>query len=115
MMNALAARIHAWAQQKGFYDRERLVVRDAVLGDVEGRPLNPSLPAEKLMLIVSECAEVLDALRDNDREHEAEEVCDVLIRVLDYAAWRGIDVEVGVETKMRKNEGRPHLHGRKAF
>lgn len=113
--NELGAEIHAWARDKGFYDRERLVVRDPVTGDVEGRPTNPSLPAEKLMLIVSECGETLEALRDGDRKHEAEEVADILIRVLDYAAWRQHDLDRVVADKMAANRERPRLHGRAEF
>lgn len=113
--DTLAEDIHSWARGKGFYDRERLVVRDALTGDVEGRPVNPSLPSEKLMLIVSEVAEAQEALRDGDRAHESEEVADILIRVLDYAAWRGISLDREVAAKMEKNEVRPRLHGRVAF
>jgi NTP pyrophosphatase (non-canonical NTP hydrolase) len=76
---------------------------------------NPSLPSEKLMLIVTEVAEAQEALRDGDREHEAEEVADILIRVLDYAAWRGINLHGEVSAKMGRNHERPHLHGRAAF
>jgi NTP pyrophosphatase (non-canonical NTP hydrolase) len=111
----LARDIHAWARSKGFYDRERLRVVDSITGDVEGRPENPSLPSEKLMLIVTEVAEAQEALRDGDRENEAEEVADILIRVLDYAAWRGISLDREVAEKMEKNQVRPHLHGRAAF
>lgn len=110
--DGLAAEIHQWARGKGFYDRERLTVRDSVLGDVEGRVENPSMPAEKLMLIVSECSEVLEALRDGDRENEAEELADIVIRVLDYAGWRGISLDHEIGKKMEKNRARPHLHGR---
>ena len=110
-----AREIHQWARSKGFYDRERLVVRDPVLGDVEGRPVNPSLPSEKLMLIVTEVAEAQEALRDGDKANEAEEIADVMIRVLDYAAWRGINLDSEVAKKMGKNRGRPRLHGRAAF
>jgi NTP pyrophosphatase (non-canonical NTP hydrolase) len=110
-----ARSIHEWARSKGFYDRERLRVVDPVTGDVEARPENPSLPSEKLMLIVTEVAEVQEALRDGDRENEAEEVADILIRVLDYAAWRGINLDAEVAAKMGKNRERPRLHGRVEF
>jgi hypothetical protein len=90
--DSLANEIHAWACGKGFYDRARLALpedpsepRYAPARTVE----NPSLPSEKLMLIVTEVAEAQEALRNGDRENEAEEVADILIRVLDYAAWRG--------------------------
>jgi NTP pyrophosphatase (non-canonical NTP hydrolase) len=102
MFNELAKEIHHWARGKGFYDREV----------INGTCPNPSLPAEKLCLIHSEVSEVLDALRDNDKTNEAEEVADILIRVLDYAAWRGIDLEEEVAKKVEKNSSRPQLHGR---
>lgn len=114
-LDDIARSILEWNRSQGFYDRERLCVRDPVTGDVEARPLNPSLASEKLMLIVTEVAEVQEALRDGDRENEAEEVADILIRVLDYAAWRGISLDHELRAKMDKNRLRPRLHGRKAF
>lgn len=114
-LDDIAREIHAQNRTKGFYDRERLTVVDPVLGDVEGRPVNPSLPSEKLLLIVSEVCEAQDALRSGDSENEAEEIADVLIRTLDYAAWRGISLDAEVWKKVGKNRERPHLHGRAAF
>jgi NTP pyrophosphatase (non-canonical NTP hydrolase) len=114
-LNDIAKTIHEQNRSKGFYDREHLCVVDPVTGDVEGRPENPSLPSEKLLLIVSEICEAQDALRNGDRENEAEEIADVLIRTLDYAAWRGISLDREVWAKMGKNHKRPRLHGRAAF
>jgi NTP pyrophosphatase (non-canonical NTP hydrolase) len=111
MMNlrAEAGRVHAWAVGKGFYNREHLYDRGE---NWEAMIVNPSLPAEKLALIHSEVSEVLEALRDEDRQHEAEECADVLIRLLDYCGWRGIDLERHFDRKMEINLQRPHLHGR---
>ena len=114
-LDDLATEIHAYNRLQGFYDRERLRVVDPVTGDVEARPGNPSLPSEKLLLIVSEVCEAQDALRNNDRENEAEEVADILIRTLDYAAWRGINLDREVAAKLGKNRSRPRLHGRAGF
>jgi NTP pyrophosphatase (non-canonical NTP hydrolase) len=111
-LQQVARDVHAWARAQGFYDREYVAVRDPVLGDVEGRVLNPSLPAEKLMLIVTEVAEVQEALRDGDAKGEAEECADILIRLLDYCAWRGVDLEREMHAKIAKNRQRPRLHGR---
>lgn len=97
-MNQLAYDIHEWAQSKGFYDRE-----------AGG---NTSLPSEKLLLIVSEVVEAQSALRDDDIKHEEEEIADTIIRVLDYCAWRGFDIDAAVQSKMETNLGRPYLHGR---
>jgi NTP pyrophosphatase (non-canonical NTP hydrolase) len=68
-----------------------------------------------LLLIVSEVTEVQDALRDNDRELEEEEVADILIRTFDYAAWRGFSMDRALWAKIGKNRERPHLHGRAGF
>jgi len=114
-LDDIARSIHEHNRSKGFYDRERLRVVDPVTGDTEGRPENPSLPSEKLLLIVSEVCEAQDALRNEDRENEAEEIADVLIRTLDYAAWRGISLDAEVWKKIGKNRERPHLHGRSGF
>lgn len=102
-LNKLATEVHEWAKGKGFYDRLFLGAHHLE---------NPSLPAEKLALMHSEISEMLSALRDGDMEHEAEEACDLAIRLLDYAGWRGIDLEAGIERKMATNRERPHLHGR---
>lgn len=104
-LNKLATEVHEWAVGKGFYDHLFLTYPG---GSVE----NPSLPSEKLALMHSEVSEMLDALRDGDMEHEAEEACDLAIRLLDYAGWRGIDLEAGIEKKMATNRERPYLHGR---
>lgn len=114
-LDDMSREIHEHNRRQGFYDREHLRVVDPVTGDVEGRPENPSLPSEKLLLIVSEVCEAQDALRNGDRENEAEEIADILIRTLDYAAWRDISLDREVRAKMGKNRDRPHLHGREAF
>lgn len=106
-MDELGAEICEWARDKGFYEREIVGV------DHLGFPYrNPSFPSEKVALIMSEGAEILEALRDGDREEEAAECADVIIRVLDYAHWRGFSMNEEVAKKMEKNRGRPHKHGR---
>jgi NTP pyrophosphatase (non-canonical NTP hydrolase) len=110
--NDLAIAIHAWARRQGFYDRE--FAPDSESRYANAVP-NPCAPAEKLCLIHSEVSEALEALRDDDAEAEAEEIADVVIRVLDYAAWRGIDLDAEVAAKVEKNEMRPRLHGRAGF
>lgn len=111
-LDDIARDIHAFNRSKGFYDREYLTVIDSILGDVEARIPNPSLPSEKLMLIVTEVSEAQSELRDEDRNAEEEEIADILIRTLDYAAWRGFSMDSALWAKIGKNRDRPHLHGR---
>ena len=42
-----------------------------------------------------------------------EELADIVIRVMTYAGSRGIDLQDEIEKKLRVNETRPHLHGKK--
>lgn len=44
---------------------------------------------------------------------EAAELADVIIRVLDYCAHAGIDIENVLEVKHEYNKSRPYRHGGK--
>jgi NTP pyrophosphatase (non-canonical NTP hydrolase) len=93
--------------------------------------------AELLMLIVSEVVEVLEALRagrkanlkaydaeapvtfdpkvfeDYIKDTEEDEVADCIIRLLDYAGYRGIDLQRHINLKLEYNLSRPQKHGKK--
>lgn len=113
VLGLLAKQCHRIARDHGFWDHAYHTVRDPVLGDVEARVLNPSIIPEKLALIHSEVSEALEAFRNDDDGNLEEELADVVIRVLDLAAFRGYDLETAILEKMRKNSQRPHMHGRK--
>jgi NTP pyrophosphatase (non-canonical NTP hydrolase) len=66
-----------------------------------------------LALIHSEVSEALEGFRKDDAENFAEELADVLIRVLDCAGGLGIDIESQVRMKLEKNATRGHKHGGK--
>lgn len=70
--------------------------------------------ATRLMLIVSELGEALEALRHEDKENFAEELADVAIRLADLCGGIGIDLESEIKQKMEKNRKRGYKHG-KAF
>ena len=114
MFDSLAQEIHEWARGKGFYDREYLRKAPGQFpNSVErGAVINESLPSEKLMLVVIEVSEVMEARRDGDEELEETEVADAIIRLLDYSAWRGFSMDAAITAKMDKNRERPRLHGR---
>jgi NTP pyrophosphatase (non-canonical NTP hydrolase) len=66
-----------------------------------------------LLLLVSEVVECSDAVLEASEEHEAEELADIFIRLVDYAAWRGIDLADAVDAKMAVNKTRPYKHGKR--
>jgi len=123
MINELAKRIHETAKSKGFYE-----------GDVN--------IGEKLCLIHSEVSEALECDRkkpapmewhedsalkiihySNDDEFKmefekyikdtfADELADIMIRVMDLGAFKNIDLEAHIRAKMRYNALREHKHGK---
>lgn len=109
-LSKIADKVHETAVEKGWWP-------------TGGRHLG-----EILMNIVGEAAELWESYRDNTLGHasskeievaddgrlltnEEEEVADILIRTLDYAAHRGLDVDEIVEAKMHYNKKRPYRHG----
>ena len=68
-----------------------------------------------IALMHSELSEALEALRRGEEEALGEELADVIIRILDYAETKGIDMAECLIAKATKNEGRPHLHGGRRF
>ena len=98
-LNELSAAIYTWAKGHGFW---------------ESRADLYEVLAIKVALIHSEATEALEALRKEDYVNFAEELADIIIRVLDTAGHMQIDIEKEVLNKMAKNNNRPHKHG-KAF
>lgn len=78
---------------------------------------------EKLALIHSEVSEALEAERHGNPpdDHIPEfsgveaELADTVIRIMDYAALRGINVADAIIAKHKYNEKRPYKHGGKKF
>lgn len=125
LMEKLQKKAHANSQAKGFWDG----------------PDNQNIPT-KLMLLVSEASEWLEAFRTDPKApcgkslsdpvsgvprplgiidggdvrlvtKEEEEAADILIRLCDLCQYLGIDLGRAVLAKMEYNERRPHKHGGK--
>lgn len=97
--------IHELAKSKGWYDQ-------------------PRTPLELHMLIVSEIAEATEAARKGDDYHvtetgkpegEAVELADAVIRILDYAEFRGFNLERIMLEKHEYNKNRSYRHGGKKY
>lgn len=68
-----------------------------------------------IALIHSEASEALEGFRHRDKANFAEELADVLIRVLDCAGGLGIDLDDEVRKKLAKNRTRGFKHGGKVI
>lgn len=68
---------------------------------------------ELIALMHSELSEALEGLRHNDWKNVAEEMADCVLRIADFCEARNIDLEKSIIEKMKKNQKRPLLHGKK--
>jgi NTP pyrophosphatase (non-canonical NTP hydrolase) len=122
MINELSKKIHQNARDKGFYAAPRNI-------------------GEMLCLIHSEVSEALECDRkeffahltteqesilsgsptDSDfqtyfqefvKDTFEDELADIMIRVMDLAEHKGVDLEKHILLKMRYNSLRPHKHGK---
>lgn len=104
----LVQHVDAWAQIKGWRDKD-----DVTVGD-------------RLMLMVSELAEALEEFRDGravslvyEKNGKPEgipvELADVVIRIADFCGLYAIDLESALELKLAYNETRPYRHGGKVI
>ena len=93
MLNNLSREIAKWRTEKGFVTEWS------------------NIP-EKLMLVVTELSEAMEAYRINDRKNFNEEIADTYIRMCDICGSIGIDIEDEITKKMEKNKSRPYRHNK---
>lgn len=94
MLNKLSREISIWREEKGFST------------SWENMP-------EKLMLVVTELSEAMEAYRHEDKQNFTEEIADTFIRLCDICGSLGIDIEDAIQCKMQINKKRPYKHGKK--
>lgn len=90
-----------------FEDVVRLVRERNVAAGWDG---SKTEPGTQLMLIVSEVAEAMEGLRRDlmddhlpHRKMEEVELADAMIRIMDYAGWRGFDLAGAISDKLHYN------------
>lgn len=125
MLNQLAQEIYANARAKGFYEEAPSVERRVVLIHAE---LSEAIEADRVgKYCMAEIRDVDDYLK-NEPDHGIkadyerhikgtveEEMADVIIRVLDWAAYNDVDIDAHVRLKMKYNTIREYKHGNKKY
>lgn len=109
----LVSRAFDAAKEKGFWD-------DMEWDDT---PVTTHFVSSRLALVHAEVSEALEAYRaegmkewkreDGKPEGIASELADIVIRVADLSGGLGVNLEGAIEEKMRFNNTRPRLHGKR--
>lgn len=103
--NVMQREVHEIAKSKGWWDD--IPEHGASIGDIDG---------SKIALMHSELSETLEALRDfKGFGLVEEELTDVVIRIMDYAQFRHLNVGEAIIDKIEINKKREHKHGGKKF
>lgn len=109
---------HKNAREKGFWEdwdsicwEDGLVRNDSSNLDI-GELFNLAT-SSRLMLIVSEVSEALEALRNNNNQNFKEELADIIIRTCDLAGGLSIDLQEEIIKKIKINKDRKYKHGKK--
>lgn len=122
MINELAKQINDNAREKGFWDEPRNTgemlclihseVSEALEADREGHycdwvdrlpPISDNMPDKDFK----------DAFVGHVKNSFEDELADAMIRIMDLAYSKNIDLEWHIKNKMRYNSLRPHKHGKK--
>lgn len=130
MINELSKKIHKANIEKGFYENEKNIgemlalihseVSEALECDRKDKYCD--IDDENWTIDGNSLRE--DLTKTKDFEFEAlfkmavkdtfeDELADIMIRVMDLAAFKGIDLEAHIHAKMRYNALREYKHGKK--
>lgn len=109
--------------EKGFYEDKKNIGEMLALIHSE---VSEALKCDRNLKYTSYCDEDMEWLTkqpnddffksvftDNVKDTFEDELADIMIRVMDLAAFKGINLENHIIAKMRYNSLRPHKHGKK--
>jgi len=120
-LNDLATEIHDGNRVKGFYEGEKNLgemialihaeLSEALEADREDRYQKTDIHESAIDTLTQ--VNYKEWFESHVKDRFEDELIDVLIRVLDLAAYKKIDIERHLKLKMRYNIGRPYRHKKK--
>lgn len=123
MINELAKQIHQNNKEKGFYDGPKNIgemialihseASEALEADRHGKYANLSDSQFHVLLGWVSGEDFKQNFTEQCKDTFEDELADIMIRVMDLAAFKGIDLERHIRAKVRYNKLRPHKHGKK--
>ena len=125
MINELAKKAHENAKSKGFFDTEKnigemlmlIVTEVAEACEADRKDYYANWDNFNKELRAQEKAGHKDAWKTafdiHIKDTFEDELADIMIRVMDLAAFKGIDLHSHIEGKMNRNALREHKHGKK--
>ena len=133
MINELARQVHENAKSKGFFDSEKNIgemlclihseVSEALEADRKDDHYNLETKYRKNKDFERASTWAFDIVDTSEEAWEnwfraevkntfEDELADIVIRVMDLAAFKGINLEEHISMKMRFNATREHKHGK---
>jgi NTP pyrophosphatase (non-canonical NTP hydrolase) len=129
MINELAQKVHQNAKDKGFFEKEKNIgemlalIHSEVSEALEADRKDRYCKISPMFLAGLADKNYGSSFYDDERAKEhfelyvkntfEDELADIVIRVMDLAAFKGIDLEQHIKAKMRYNSMREKMHGKK--
>lgn len=126
MINELAKEIHQNAKDKGFFEKEKNIgemlclIHSEVSEALEADRKNNYYAGDINTLLGTNGFPETDNIRFKGlfescgiKSSFEDELADIMIRVMDLAAFKGIDLDAHIKAKMRYNAMRPKYHNKK--